>query len=272
MNSQDERSAHREALIAKLNTVLDEGLREEDGPAMMSTVLGQLLARRKGYDRFTTGGNTIPWMIDAYTAAIVGPLAENLLRLHQFLVRSGATPENPHDFENVDRYGVAFSDAGWKSMALMTQNYTYMVVLQPEVGFNEDATGQIQRRDTWAVHIRMCTQGRYSQDFTRPDFTSLTFLNEHEKVNPERGYSDKANSYFQYKDGRDRGYLCSVKPEIFGQGFTVEDSMAGSAFSYLSGVLYDLGCHCSCLPKEASVEVASAEDLEQKLQDLSPGM
>ena len=45
-----------------------------------------------------------------------------------------------------------------------------------------------------------------------------------------------ANNYFRYKDGRDQGYLW------------------GPAFSYLGGVLYDLGCHCSCMPKAEATE------------------
>lgn len=254
MTKRDEREAHRQALLGKLNAVLDEELREADDPMLMPAVLGQLLAQRKAYDRFTTDGNHVPWMMDVYTAAIVGPLAESLLRLHQFLVQSGGTPEAPYDFEHADRYGVAFSDAEWKSMALMTQNYTYMVVLQPATAFAVDADGQLQSGKAWAIHIRMCTKGHYSYDHVRTDFTSLSFLNEYESVYPEMGYGKMANNYFRYKDGRDQGYLCSVKPEIFGPGFTTEHSLWGPAFSYLGGVLYDLGCHCSCLPKAEATE------------------
>lgn len=254
MAKHDERQARRKALLAKLNAVLDEELREADDQLLMPAVLGQLLAQRKAYDQFTTDGNDVPWMVDAYTAAIVGPLAENLLRLHQFLVATGATPEAPHDFEHTDRYGVAFSDAEWKSMALMTQNYTYMVVLQPSTAFDVDGDGNFQSRKTWTIHLRMCTKGRHSYDCARTDFPSLSFLNEHEAVYQEVGYGDKANDYFRYKDGRDRGYLCSVEPESFGPGFSTENSLWGPAFGYLKGVLYDLGCHCSCLPKAEVAE------------------
>lgn len=246
------RNDKQAALMDKLNAVLDEALEGSNDPMLLPSALGQLLAQRKAYDKFSTEDNTVSWMMDCYTAAIVGPLAENLLKLHQFLVSSGATPEKPHDFEHADRYGVAFSDAAWKSMALMTQSYTYMVVLQPDKRFSRDATGELQMHDTWAIHIRLCTPGPRSNNHARAAFASLAFLTEHEAVYPEVGYGRNANDYFRYKDGRDRGYLCSVSPNLTGEGFTMEHSLWGAAFSYLGGVLYDLGCHCSCLPKEAS--------------------
>lgn len=250
MSIRNEREARKLSLLTKLNEVLDEGTIEFNDPTLIPSIMGMLMAKRKSYDHFTTKDNGIDWMMDAYTAQIVGPLANDLLRLHQFLVSVGATPETPHDFEHCDRYGAVFSDGDWKSMALMTQNYTYMAVLQPAVSFDEDADGQLQKHDKWAIHIRICTKDKYSHDYARPNFSSLAFLGDYDKVHPEIGYGDKANEYFRYKDGRDQGYLCSVQPNMVGDGFRTENSLWGSAFSYLGSVLYDLGCHCSCLPKE----------------------
>src|SRR5690606_36882349 len=68
--------------------------------------------------------------LNEYVATAIGPLWPELMKLHQFLVDAGSTAEAPFDFGYADRHGVAFADeAEWKSMALCTQNYTYMVVL-----------------------------------------------------------------------------------------------------------------------------------------------
>ena len=245
----DDTTARHAVLKAKLNAVLDEHLDDKD-PSMLSQVIGELLADRQSYDRCTVSSTTVPWLLDAYTAAIVGPLAPSLLKLHQFLVRSGASPDKPFDFEHCDRYGVAFADAEWKSMALKTQNYTYMVVLAPATAFLEDAEGNLTSEARWRIHLRICTASRYSYDCARTDFKALEFLRDFDAVYPETGYGDSANEYFRYKDGRDRGYLCSVGPDIIGPGYRTENISWGAAYSYLEGILYDMGCHCSCLPNE----------------------
>lgn len=245
----DETTVRYAKLKTQLNALLDEHLDDRD-PAMLAHVLGELLADRQDYDRHAVSSTTVPWLLDTYTATIVGPLGPQLLKLHQFLVRSGATPQKPFDFEHCDRYGVAFADAEWKSMALQTQNYTYLVVLQPEVAFLENAEGTLTTENRWRVHLRMCTPSRYSYDCKRTPFTDLAFLSDFDAVYPKTGYGQSAHEYFRYKDGRDRGYLCSVGSDIVGPGYRTENISWGAAYSYLQGVLHDLGCHCSCLPED----------------------
>lgn len=217
-------------------------------PSALPAKLGAWLAQKaqQKYDPFSFG-NDAGWLMDAFVAAIVGPLANDLLALHQFLVNTGATPESPYDFGHADRYGVAFSDAAWKSMALQTQSYTYMVVLQPATTFKEDDAGQIVADPAWTTHIRVCTAGPRSYDLACAPLASLTFLGDYEKVFPEIGYGANADAYFRYKDGRDRGYLCSVESNWHEAGFSAKDVMWGPAFSYLKGILEDLGAHCSNL-------------------------
>lgn len=248
MTTENSTNAPGNTLVSKLNALIDAELNPEQVSMELPAVLGQLLASRKTYDLFTTRSNMFKWMADAYTATIVGPLAKDLLRLHQYLVAQGATASAPHDFEHSDRYGAVFMDAEWKSMALMTQSYTYMVVLQPTPIFIEEGQGSLKVQDGWTIHIRMCTTGPNSQDYARPEFSSLSFLADFDRVYPEVGYGQNAHSYFKYKDGRDQGYLCSVVPDMSGQGYTTQDSLWGSAFTYLGGVLFDLGCHCAEIP------------------------
>jgi len=246
--SKNIRELRRDALVSKLDAVVQESLQgSRDDPELMAVAIGRLMSKRKTGDRFTTDGSGFKWMADAYTADIVGPLAPDLLKLHQFLVCHGGTPEHPYDFDGADRYGAAFADEDWKSMALWTQNYTYMVVLQPSTTFSRSEAGELVSHSSWAVHIRLCTTSHYSYDYARPSPSSIDFLKDYDAVYPEIGYGKKSNEYFRYKDGRDRGYLCTVEPEMVGQRFRAKDSLWGPAHSYLSGVLYDLGCHCSFL-------------------------
>lgn len=247
MSRIQERNESRLKLETSIREALAQHADDKD-PAMVAEVLGRILATRHPYDPYALSSTEVPWMLDAYVAAVVGPLAKRLLAVHQHLVASGATAEAPYDFEHCDRYGVAFADAKWKSMALRTQNYTYMVVLEPRSSFSELPDGQLTQIEGYAIHIRMCTAGRYSCDFSRPSFGSVAFLGDKASVCPEDDRSS-ACDYFRYKDGRDRGYLCSVEPAIVGEGYRCENISWGSAYGYLRGVLQDLASHYDCLPK-----------------------
>lgn len=60
----------------------------------------------------------------------------------------------------------------------------------------------------------------------------------------------KESEYFRYKDGRDRGYLCSLRPERFNKQssevvFETKDMHWYAALSYLGTVAMDLGAHAS---------------------------
>lgn len=238
-------------VVAKLNAILDTELSGQDNPTLFAKVVAQLMLSRKKYDQHTTRSNDFEWLTDAYVAGVVGPLGPQLLKLHQFLVNQGATPDNPYDFEHCDRYGAVFSNNTWKSMAFQTQSTTYMVVLQPAKVFIADAQGNYEARDDWAIHIRACTHDESTWDLARPEFKKLGFLAQHARVYPEIGYGPQAHEYFRYKDGRDRGYLCSVTPSFDGQGYQSENTLWGPAFTHLGYVLQDLAFHYQGLPEVA---------------------
>lgn len=218
---------------AQLEHAINEAICKNSNPddaSLVGTALGNVLARQQWNDP-AVFSNMLPRVMDAYTAAIVGPLAPRLLAIHEHLVRVGSTPDQPYDFESCSRYGVAFAQGQWKSMALQCQNFTYLIVLEP-VSFEGCASG-------YAIHIRMCTASRYSYDFARPEFSELGFLGVQDKVCPF-GTLPAASDYFKYKDGRDQGYLCSVKPCRSGEGYRNEHSTWGASFEYLGGILQDL--------------------------------
>lgn len=228
---------------AEVKSVVDRRIGAKDNDLLMHRVLGKLLVDMS-HSPNDLRSNTLEWMVDQYVANKVGPMWPRHLALHQFLVKSGSTSSNPFDFEHCDRYGVAFADEeDWKSMALMTQNVTYMVVLQRYWRLDYDQ--QDKRIEDWITHIRVCTTGPHSLDFARPRFTELEFLRDHAKVYPEIGYGKQACDYFRYKDGRDRGYLCTVEPDLLRPVYETKDAIRG--YGHLCYILIDMASHVDCL-------------------------
>lgn len=228
---------------AEIKSVIDRRIGAKDNDLQMHRVLGRILVDMS-HSPNDLASFTLEKTVDQYVANKVGPMWPRHLALHQFLAKSGATPSDPFDFEHCDRYGVAFADEeNWKSMALMTQSITYMVVLQRY--WRLDLNQQDKRIEDWITHIRICTTGQNSLDFARPRFTALEFLRDHAKVYPEIGYGNQACEYFRYKDGRDRGYLCTVEPDLLRPVYEVKDAMLG--YHHLSHIIYDMASHFDCL-------------------------
>lgn len=227
------------ALIAQEKEGSKDAFLEERALADVITALS------KRYDEKAVCSPLLEAVANRYIGAQLGPQWPDLLRLHAFMKISGATAESPHDFEHADRYGVAFSDEGdFKTMALQTQSLTYLVALERRDVFIEKGTSY-EQVESWKTHLRICTDGRHSQNFCRAPFTGLTWM--HDKADWE------VSDYFRYKDGRDRGFLCSIEPDWFEAGkYASKDSLRfGAAYSYLTGISYDLMSHVSCLPKES---------------------
>lgn len=219
------------AVLSKYNVV------PEDQHFQLQHVIGQLLLDAS-YSTNDLSCNNVQWAIDSYVAAKVGPLWPRFLALHKKL----AETKKEFDFEHCDRYGKAFAnEEKWRSMALQTQNYTYLVVLEQRRCWYED-----KPVEAWATHLRICTKGYRSRDFARPEFVNLPFLASHSKVYPEIGYGNDAHDYFRYKDGRDQGYLCSVEPNMYSErGYSTKDTLVN--YGLLESVIFDLASHCDCL-------------------------
>lgn len=242
------RSERKSSMLQELNQVLDRHLDQQD-PDFLAQVLGQLLHSRQRYDKGVVSTTTVPWMLDAYVGLTLEDAVPGMLKLHQFLVEKGACAEKPFDFGYADRFGAAFADEpDWKSMALQTQSFTYMVVLSKKTIFSFEEDGSYQSKDQWLAHLRLATPSRHSYDYSRPNFASLSFLSDPIKVEPDGKYSDQAHEYFMYKDGRDRGYLASMYFD--GRSVVAKDVTWGAAYTYLRGILYDMMAHASCIPKE----------------------
>lgn len=144
---------------------------------------------------------------------------------------------------------MAFADEPtFKTMALQTQNLTYMVLLlrKPVYDFNDPAALPTHE---WELHLRMCTPGRNSRDFARPALGYLDWLADAKAVGATEDCSYRGgdtHEYFRYKDARDRGFLCSVSMDLSRDARSgTKDSMV--SFAMLEYVLQDLMAHVSCL-------------------------
>jgi hypothetical protein len=238
-----ERQAEKEEYAALL--LAAEGLVARAGAAKSPSVLGKVLGHmlvKSSYNPHDLSQNQLNWAVDAYVAAKVGPLAARFLKLHAFLVKRGL--DKQVDFNHADRYGMALADEEkWKTMAFQTQNYTYMVLLEATRVFSGSMDNPVSETG-WKIHLRFTTKDRYGREYTRTKLEKLTFLKDKAAVVGK--YKDSNCDYFQYKDGRDRGFLCTVEPEMdVNEGYRAENALWG--YTMLEGVIYDLASHCDCL-------------------------
>jgi len=240
---QDRQAVER--AVSRIQAVLTEELGEGDPRFLAPHVLGDVFVA-KSHDKRDLSNNWLEWTVDSYVMSKLENMSEPLARLHAHLVKAGSSGEKPYDFEHCDRYGVAFADEPtFKTMALQTQNMTYMVLLRQKKVFNfEEPTAPVQLR--WEPHIRLCTSGRNSMDYARPALSSLQWLKSAQALGVTDEIGKECSEYFRYKDGRDRGYLCSVDQDLSVDARSrCKDSMRG--YHTLQYVLYDMMCHVSCL-------------------------
>lgn len=241
--------AQLDAFMSKFDALFKETFTDDGNEFMFSSVIGALLDSRS-HDSKSLSNNYVEWGVGDYVGRKLGPQAERYLALHQFLTRTGATADSPFDFQHCDRYGVAFADAeDFKTMALQTQNYTYMVVLCRRSVFHDVGGPYNERGWAWAIHIRVCTASTNDTGWKRAPFTELEWLADRAKVSPDIGYGTSTQDYLRYKDGRDRGYCASIEPDMVVKGgrqtYRVESALA--RYGFLDGLTYDLASHCDCI-------------------------
>lgn len=192
-------------------------------------------------------------LLNSFTATVLGKDVSRIAKLHQTL--SALLPLNQvYNFEHADRYAMVYADTPeFKSMAFQTQSLTYMVVLKAKTAYldfdlqdqNAASENDLVKFETFSMDIRLCTQGPNSLDYARPALTSLQPI-------LESSSSVKASEYFRYRDGRDRGYLVSLRPDIGGAQptgpvFETADMGWYAAFSFLKGIWFDLTSHARLL-------------------------
>lgn len=198
----------RKELIDQTVTDIEKLLQDrfgERGIVDTPKVIGKLLGK-SFLDSGSLSQNGIGWAMDHAVAEQLGPCIEGYLALHQALVNSGCTAMSPWDLGYADRYVAAYAnDENFKSFAVCTQNYTYMVVITIEKrpSLTEQST---VLENAYSLHIRRCCKNSKSMDGVLVDLTELSFLNGENTT--------RNHEYFRYGDVRDRGYLCSLVPHL----------------------------------------------------------
>jgi hypothetical protein len=236
-------------LLAELRAVVEKA-KAVKHTTLLPKLLGQIFID-ESYNANDLSQNDINWSIDHYVAHKVGPMWDRLMALHQFLVsQTKGKNGKKFDFNHCDRFGMAFADEVlWKSMAFQTQSLTYIVVLEDSwAGSDKYQDGPIKNGK---IHIRYCTTPGYdSHNYARTPFKELEFLAD--KASVAGKYVETNVDYFRYKDGRDRGYLCTVVADFMDPTqFSAENTIR--SFSMLEGIIYDLASHIDCLPEKFQV-------------------
>lgn len=232
LTDDQQRQQHIDTAAADILRLLSERFPGDlallDAPQVLGKVLQSAFRDPKSLTE-----NLISRAIDHAVAAQIGPNIAGYLAVHRFLVDHGHTAEAPWDIGYLDRYAAVFADeARFKSFAVQTQNFTYLVVITTEQGYAPelDASGRMVRIPVHSVHLRRCCAGRSDEGHTLEDFASLGFL--------RHGHETFAQDYFHYQDGRDRGYLCSVTGNRFAEGWSTTDTLG--RIDPLKSVTYDL--------------------------------
>lgn len=235
-----------EALTLALQPWVDA---RKDDVTILGTTLGTALANLPNSYGLQT--MDLHELLSAYVATIVGKRIPGILKLHAKLVELAGV-ESVYNFGYADRYAMVYADTPtFKTMAFQTQNYTYLVALRSDVVYCRTGEDYV-RVPTWRLHLRLCTAGPRSLDYARPALDSPALLDM--LKTPE---ALSASEYFRYKDGRDRGYLCSLRPDPLDQVssevvFETKDMHWYAALSYLTGVMGDLESHVSMVDEMES--------------------
>jgi len=196
-------------------------------------VMGKLLGKNFR-DAGSLSQNGIGWAVDHAVAGQLGPCIEDYLHLHQHLVATGCTPTSPWNLGYADRYAAAYAnEETFKSFAVCTQNFTYMVVIIVEKTLCQKALAEdkVVWVPAYSLHIRRCCNGHESQDPILVELPTLDFLGTSAKA--------LAHPYFRYQDVRDQGYLISLTAETLKPNEWKCDRALGS-LAALEYVTYDL--------------------------------
>lgn len=221
---------HEELLAEKaaveLKKVLVATLGEGNKKFLYEKAIGKLLTEFNFKDSGPMQNHILGESLNEYVAESLGPFLGKLALLVDFLESKGASPLKPYDFNHADRYAAMLEsrEPDVRLAAFQTQALTYLVRLEKVQKYSEEGLAG----HSWNFNLRYCTKGKYQQDFSRPAFTSFT--------------AQELEPYFQFEDGRDQGFMCTMRADILGDGFTVKDTTWAS-FKMFQGLMYDLYCH-----------------------------
>lgn len=240
--SQDKKHLSASAMVGLLQPWVDA---RKSNVTIVGDTLGTALASLPHAAAVGLDSMDMHELMNAFTAATVGKQIPNLVALHAKLVELVGVGVQ-YSFGYADRYAMVYADTPeFKSMAFQTQNLTYMVALKSATAYCwSDNPEACVSMPTWRLEMRLCTARPHSWDHARPALDSLQLLKSPQAM--------KDSEYFRYKDGRDRGYLCSLRPVLFNREssevvFETKDMHWGSAMSHLTGIFYDLSAHASTL-------------------------
>lgn len=132
-----------------------------------------------------------------------------LVHLHAALSAKGHGQKNKFEISSCDRYAAVIpyqNDKGHKLLAFENQNFTYMVLLVPDLMSKYKGDKTLK----YAMHVRSMTPDGYG--------------NGHHYSNPgskgvptgealKKHFTDH-NGYFCYLDARDRGFVGCIVPEF----------------------------------------------------------
>jgi len=198
--------------VKEFERILADRFREHDF-INVPKVLGRLIQKKCFIGADSLSQNGIGWAIDHAVAEQLGPCIEGYLRIHRYLMDNGHHAGNPWDLGHLDRYAAAYGDTDYfKSFAVMTQNFTYLVVIEVSQELNWEAAklGQVVYEPAYSLHIRQCCKSQSERDPMLMQLKDLDFLNYREIT--------LKSAYFKHQDARDQGFLCSIRPEEMMQG------------------------------------------------------
>lgn len=248
MRIEDKRGAEEQriqAAKAEMLSVLEKHLGKNNPDFLFEKALGELLTEFNYKNDGILESNSLGWTLDHYVARSVGPHVERIVQLADYLIEKCATPKRPFDFEHADRYAAVLShDKMQKLLAFQTQSLSYLVRLTATREFSGDEV-----QPAWDLDLRFCTANKWSLDFKRPEFTELT--------------PKKLEEYFRYQDGRDQGYLLSLKKDHWSSGYEAKD-MDSRSIGFLSHILQVLHCHSQMVEEE--IERQRHEDQQSQPQ------
>lgn len=252
-------NARIKSVAAKVRELIDTEFGKDNAVIDGAAVIGEVFLGFS-YGAGDISNNLINWSVSDFIAQKVGAIIPRIVAFHDFLVKSGATRENPWDCGYADRYAAPMLDSdGRKVFVVQTQSLTYMVSLKAEKVFleaSEDRSIEDRVHPSWSLQIRVCNGSRDDEGFKWVAMKSehLDFLTDAATI--------KESAYFRYCDFRDRGWVLGVRP-----GFVAADPSellweggdSYSRFMFAKGIMYDLSCHASMVEeyrKDAGLTVA----------------
>lgn len=145
--------------------------------------------------------------LECHTGNVMARTSHFLVHLHAALVAKGHGRLNPYEISSCDRR-VSFIETGEpkvKLLAFENQNFTYMVLLKPDI-MTKYVGDKIMQ---YEMHVRASTpaapQNHYR--YNNPGIKRVPYGNK--LANEFTDY----HGYFRFLDSRDRGFVGCIKPE-----------------------------------------------------------